>query len=282
MKFDVPSGYFLQFPVKTPVLHTEQHFFLRKRLYTAAFVSAAAVSYVGAGYAVGFSHQHSAAGIPAGIYWLITHFFPTQLTYTALPLILKTLGSTAILAITATVSAAFVALCGALIASRITGGNPILRAFIAIPAAFLRNIPLPAWAILLLLSFRQNEFTGFAALFLVTCGHLTRAFTEIIDEHSEQSFTALESAGANYPAVLIHGVIPAILPLIVSWVLYAIETNIRDSALIGILTGTGIGFLFNLYFKSFRYGEAGLIIGVLMIMVLVIDAFSHTVRRVLL
>ncbi|MGP1594407.1 MAG: ABC transporter permease subunit [Treponema sp.] len=282
MKFDVHCGYFLQFPAKKLLPHTKQGFFLRKHLYTVVFFTAAVVLYIAAGYAAGFSHRHLSSGIPAGIYWLITHFFPTPSAYSAIPLILKTLAATAILAVTATVSAAFVALCGALIASRITGGRWIARLLITIPAAFLRNIPLPAWTILLLLSFRQNECTGFAALFLVTCGHLTRAFTEIIDEQSGQSFTALESAGASYPAVLIHGVLPAIMPLIVSWLLYAIETNIRDSALIGILTGTGIGFLFNLYFKSFRYNEAGVIIAVLMIMVLGIDALSHTLRRIML
>ena len=33
--------------------------------------------------------------------------------------------------------------------------------------------------------------------------------------------------------------------------LYMVETNIRDATLVGILTGTGIGFAFNLFYKSF-------------------------------
>ena len=39
-----------------------------------------------------------------------------------------------------------------------------------------------------------------------------------------------------------------------------IETNIRDATLIGLLTGTGIGFVFDVYYKSFRYDVAGLVI----------------------
>ena len=42
--------------------------------------------------------------------------------------------------------------------------------------------------------------------------------------------------------------------------LYMVETNIRDATLVGILTGTGIGFVFNLFYKSFRYDVAGLVI----------------------
>lgn len=64
-----------------------------------------------------------------------------------------------------------------------------------------------------------------------------------------------------------------------SWVLYMVETNIRSATLIGILTGTGIGFAFDLYYKSFRYDDAGLVILVTVIVVIVIEAISNRARR---
>ena len=66
---------------------------------------------------------------------------------------------------------------------------------------------------------------------------------------------------------------------VVSWVLYMIETNIRDATLVGILTGTGIGFVFDIYYKSFRYDIAGLVLVGIIIVVIACEMTSNYVRR---
>lgn len=283
MKFDLPSDKphtifeFYHRPASTPAL-----FFKKKQLHTAVVIGSAIVLYVLSAMLTGFTAWNGLTGIPRGIYWLFRSFLPSKASLAVFPLILKTLMHTAIIAVTASTAAAIAAVGVAVAGSDITGHFFPLRMVLAALAALFRNIPLPAWSILLLLSFKQNAVTGFLALFFITAGHLTRAFTEIIDTHAEESYTALEAAGVPYLSIIIHGVLPNTVPLFMSWLLYAIETNVRDSALIGILTGTGIGFLFNLYFKSFRYAEAGLIICVLMGTVLCIDGVSNAIRRILL
>ena len=66
---------------------------------------------------------------------------------------------------------------------------------------------------------------------------------------------------------------------VVSWVLYMIETNIRDATLIGLLTGTGIGFVFDVYYKSFRHDVAGLVLLVIILAVVACELASNFVRR---
>lgn len=61
--------------------------------------------------------------------------------------------------------------------------------------------------------------------------------------------------------------------------LYMVETNIRSATLIGLLTGTGIGFVFQLYYNSFRYDCAGLVIVLTIVLVLAIEAVSNVARR---
>lgn len=58
-----------------------------------------------------------------------------------------------------------------------------------------------------------------------------------------------------------------------------IETNIRDATLIGLLTGTGIGFVFDVYYKSFRYDIAGLVILSIVLVVIACELISNFVRR---
>lgn len=66
---------------------------------------------------------------------------------------------------------------------------------------------------------------------------------------------------------------------VISWVMYMIETNIRDATLIGLLTGTGIGFVFDVYYKSFRYDIAGLVILSIVLVVIACELTSNYVRR---
>lgn len=133
-----------------------------------------------------------------------------------------------------------------------------------------------------LLSFGQNVLTGYFALFFVSFGVLTRAFIETIDESSINSIEALEASGASYPQIVFQAVIPSSMTQMISWILYMVETNIRSSTLIGILTGTGIGFVFDLYYKSMNYGVASLVVISIVIAVFIIEFISNYVRRVIL
>lgn len=283
MKFDLATGKhhpFFEFQHTDSLLPLA--FFRKKYRRMLTLILTALALYIGSALMTGFTAWNALTGIPRGLYWFVRNFFPTYGTLSRLPLILQTSLHTAVIAVTASFAAFCVACVTAVLGSQTTGHIFLLRLLCAGAASFFRNIPIPAWSILLLLSFKQNAVTGFLALFFITAGHLTRAFAEIIDSHAEKSYTALEAAGVAYFPIIIHGVLPNTMPLFISWLLYAIETNVRDSALIGILTGTGIGFLFNLYFKSFRYPEAGLIIAILMAIVLCIDVLSNRIRRILL
>lgn len=149
-------------------------------------------------------------------------------------------------------------------------------------ASVYRNIPIVAWALILLLSFGQNALTGYFALFLATFGFLVRAFIETIDETSSGSVEALQASGATYFQIVMKAVIPECLPQMMSWILYMIETNIRSSTLVGILTGTGIGFMFDLYYKNMNYEVVTLITLSIVIVVIGIELISNYVRRVIL
>ena len=146
-------------------------------------------------------------------------------------------------------------------------------------ASLFRNIPAVAWSFLLLFSFNQSEFTGFLVLFLGSFGYLTRCFLETIDEISVGVIEALRATGASYLQIVVQAVIPLSITSVVSWLLYMVETNIRDATLVGILTGTGIGFVFNIYYKSFDYDIAAVIILCIVVVVIACEATSNYVRR---
>ncbi|MCG8484501.1 MAG: ABC transporter permease subunit [Clostridia bacterium] len=220
--------------------------------------------------------------VPKAIKWMFSSFYPNEKSLEKLPSILSKLKDTITISIASTTVASCCALLLAILGSNTTKVNQFFGTISRLTASIFRNIPIVAWAMVLLFSFGQSDITGYLALFFVTFGFLTRAFIETIDEASYSSVEALRATGSGYFSIIFHAVIPSSIPQLISWILFMIETNIRSATLIGILTGSGIGFTFNLYYKSMNYNAASLVVICVVITVLVIEFISNYVRRVIL
>lgn len=220
--------------------------------------------------------------IPKAFNWLGVNFQPTSESISYLPKIWQKLFQTVLLAISSTVVAAIISIFIALVGSKVTGINGSVQLVVRGVASFFRNIPLVAWSMILLFSFKQSDFTGFLALLLMSIGFLIRAFMEIIEDEASETMLALKATGAGYFPVIFQAVLPQILPSVLSWILYMIENNVRDATLVGILTGTGIGFLFDLYFKSFRFDAAWMTILAIIVVVIILELISNQIRKVIL
>ncbi|WP_455795405.1 phosphate/phosphonate ABC transporter permease [Clostridium butyricum] len=229
-----------------------------------------------------FNSLKGLLSIPDAFLWMITNFIPEANSFWKLPNILNKLIETILLSVAATTVAAGFALFFGVMGSKVTKVNGIISTVSRFIASVSRNVPDAVWAMIFLLSFGQNVLTGYFALFFVSFGVLTRAFIETIDESSINSIEALEASGASYPQIVFQAVIPSSMTQMISWILYMVETNIRSSTLIGILTGTGIGFIFDLYYKSMNYGVASLVVISIVIAVFIIEFISNYVRRVIL
>lgn len=264
----------------TPRQAPDLSWFRRRQLRTVAGIVAVVVVFELCSLTCNFSLGYALGSIPAAFVWMAQNFVPTVDSLANLPMVIEQTVSTALDSVAATVIAA---ICG--IAFSVMGSSSIgvgcapVRGVIRAVASIFRNIPMIAWALLLLLSFKQNEFTGFLALFLTTFGQLMRFFLDTFDEIPAGPVEALRSCGASYWQVVFQAGLPLAVADLMSWMLYMVETNIRSATLIGLLTGTGIGFVFNLYYTSFRYDTAGLVIIVTIVFVLAIEAISNVARR---
>ena len=254
--------------------------FRRRSLRTILGVVVVVVVFQLCAVVCNFSLGYALTSVPAAVVWMFQNFAPTAESLANLPLILEQTVSTALDSVAATVIAAMVGIVLSVLGSSTIGVSfaPV-RGVIRAIASLFRNIPMIAWALLLLLSFKQNEFTGFLALFLTTFGQLTRFFLDTLDEIPTGPIEALRSCGAGYWQIVFQAGIPLAVADLMSWMLYMVETNIRSATLIGLLTGTGIGFVFNLYYTSFRYETAGLVILITIVFVLAIEAISNVARR---
>jgi len=254
----------------------------RNRWITIAiFLFIILITYLSA-WITDFNFIEGSKTFPDALGWMASNLWISSETWRRFPTILTKLSETIFMSIAATTLAAMFSLFLGLMGSQTTKVNNILSRFARLIASFSRNIPVVAWSLILLLSFGQNSLTGFLALFVGTLGFLTRAFIETIDEANHSAIEALQATGATYWQIISKAVIPQSLPQMLSWILFMIETNIRSATLVGILTGTGIGNTFDMFYKTLNYNAVALVTLTIVTTVIVIEIISNGIRRIIL
>jgi phosphonate transport system permease protein len=261
--------------------HTLEVFRARRRQLTVVLVLLTAIV-LGASLVTQFRFRDAVFSVPKALGWLASNLVPDGKAMLKLPEIARKLLQTVVVSVMATVAATLCAFGFAVLGSNATRPHPAFSLLARGIGSLFRNIPVVAWAMILLLSFGQSLLTGLLALFCATFGFLVRSFLETIDETSRSSVEALHAAGATWLQMIFQAVLPAALPQVLSWMLYMVETNIRDATIVGILTGTGIGFTFDLYYNALNYRAAGLVVISILVVVLVIENTSNLIRRVIL
>lgn len=257
-------------------------FFVRKRKETLIFLAVSIIITIGTMILVNYNPVKGFASISKAAVWGVSNFYPDAKSLDKLPNLILKLRDTILSSIAATITASVFALFMSLAGSKTTRVNNTFFVISRGIASMFRNIPLVAWAMILMLAFSQSPLTGYLALFSGSFGFLTRAFMESIDEVSKDSVEALKASGASYFQIIFQAVLPSCMPQMISWLMYMIETNIRDATLVGILTGTGIGFAFELYYNSLMYHIASLVVILVVITVISIEFISNYIRRVIL
>ncbi|MFT8708337.1 MAG: ABC transporter permease subunit [Sporolactobacillus sp.] len=229
-----------------------------------------------------FSLVQGLTAFPKALIWSVTNFFPNADSFQHIGDILSKMQETLLMSIASSTVAAVFAFFFAIAGSRVTQSHSVIAFASRFIANIFRNIDVSIWSLVLLFSFGQSSLTGFFALFAASFGFLTRSIMETIDEVGPNAVEALRATGASYPAIIMHAVIPNSISQIISWMLFMIETNIRSATLVGILTGSGIGFIFDLYYKQMEYNTASLVVLAIVVSIIMIEQISNYVRRAML
>lgn len=193
--------------------------------------------------------------------------------------ILKGILQTVSMAIVATIVAAVISIFLAFLGANATCPWKPLRKVIRLVASLQRNIPSMIWVFMLIMAFGIGNVVGVLALLIQSCGFLTRAFIETVDEIGDESLEAMKSVGAGRFTILTQVVIPACMTGVLSWVLYSLELNIRASTLVGAVGGGGIGLIMMGYIKLFRYHSAMAVILMVSAVVILVDALTNFLRK---
>ena len=143
----------------------------------------------------------------------------------------------------------------------------------------MRAINEIVFALVFVVAVGLGPFAGVLAIFVHTAGILGKLFSEAIENIEVGPIEGVRATGASKFQEILFGVIPQVVPLWISYVLYRFESNVRSATVLGIVGAGGIGVSLYQSFRSFDYTKVCAILIILVVVVGVIDAASAWLRR---
>ena len=142
-----------------------------------------------------------------------------------------------------------------------------------------RAVPELVWAMLIIFVLKPGIAAGAVALAIHNFGVLGRLGAEVVENIDPRPVAALRSSGAGRVQLLFYGVLPAVLPQFVTFLLYRWEAMIRTTAVVGFVAAAGLGYQLRLDLSFFRYTDVALLLMVYVVTVWGVDALSTGLRR---
>lgn len=151
------------------------------------------------------------------------------------------------------------------------------RGFIAV----CRSLHYVIVAILFVKAIGFGALAGVAALTVASLGFVAKLFAEAIEEISMKQVEAVRASGAGPAAVLLYGVLPQVASRFIGFSLYQLDSNLRNSTLVGIVGAGGIGGTLFAAFKRFDYDFVAAILLAIIALIFVAEIIAGRIRAAL-
>ncbi len=155
----------------------------------------------------------------------------------------------------------------------------IIYLFCRAIVALSRTFPESILAIFFVKLFGFGPFAGFLALSVATIGFYGKLLAEDIENMDPTQAEAVKATGAGWFQWLDYSVLPQVLPRMIGLGLYRFDINFRESAIVGIVGGGGIGATLLTAFDRYEFDSAAAILLVIIAIVMAVEYTSGFVRR---
>ena len=196
----------------------------------------------------------------------ISRMFPPNFAHDKLELLYSGMLESLQIAIIATVAGVLLSLPLGLMAA---------RALIALFRTFHPVII----AILFVKAVGFGALAGMLALIVASLGFLSKLLAEAVEEMSMPQVEAVRATGAPFLSLVIMGVLPQVMPRFIGFSAYQLDSNLRNSALVGLVGGGGIGATLFTAFQRFDYDFVLTIVLAIIAIVMVGEILSGWMRR---
>lgn len=135
-------------------------------------------------------------------------------------------------------------------------------------------------AILFVKAVGFGALAGILALAVASVGFVGKLFTEAIEEISMKQVEAVRASGASFMNVIGFGVVPQVLGRFVGFATYQLDSNLRNSTMVGIVGAGGIGGTLFSAFQRFDYDFVLAILISIIAIIMLGEVLARLVRSV--
>jgi phosphonate transport system permease protein len=193
----------------------------------------------------------------------------------------KALVETVAIAFLGTLLAAILAFPLGFLAARGTIGGWLTRQLTRRSSDAIRGVDTLIWALIWINVVGLGPFAGVLAIMTSDIGSFTKLFSEAIEAADPKPREGVVSCGGTQLEGLRFGLLPEVLPVFISQVLYYFESNTRSATIIGIVGAGGIGLHLAEMIRTYEWDRVAFIILMVLVTVALIDYLSTKLRHAL-
>lgn len=190
----------------------------------------------------------------------------------------KALFETIAIAFLGTILAAILALPLGFIAARNVVANRIVHFLARRSLDTVRGVDALIWALIWVNVVGLGPFAGMLAIMTSDLGAFGKLYSEAIEAADRKPVEGVSSVGGGKAHEIRFGLLPQVLPVIASQVLYYIESNTRSSTIIGIVGAGGIGLYLAETIRTLEWQQVSFLILLVLAAVSAIDFLSGKLR----
>ena len=134
------------------------------------------------------------------------------------------------------------------------------------------------WALVFVRAVGLGPIAGIMAIFVSDTGVLAKLYSEAIEASEKGQAEGIRSTGAGKMLTLRLGVLPQVLPVMLSQALYQLESNSREATILGLVGAGGIGLRLSERIQINAWDQVAYIIVLILVTVAAIDFVSGHIR----
>lgn len=185
---------------------------------------------------------------------------------------------TVAIAFLATAMAALVAFPVSFLAARNTTPAWPLRFVVRRFLDAVRSVDALIWALIWINVVGLGPFAGVLAIMTVDIATLGKVFSEAVEASDGRAAEGVTASGGGPFHRVRFGVLPGVLPVLFGQALYQFESNVRSSAIIGIVGAGGIGLYLSEMIRTLEWRAVAFIVVLILAAVALIDWASSRLR----
>ena len=136
-------------------------------------------------------------------------------------------------------------------------------------------------AILFVKAVGFGPLAGILALVVATVGFVGKLFADAIEEISPKPIEAIRATGASFANVVLFGVLPQVASRFIGFSTYQLDSNLRNSTMVGIVGAGGIGGALFAAFLRYEYSFVCTILATVIAIIVAGELVVNAVRKAL-